>query len=324
MKSIIRPFNVLIALVTVATLTSFAQQDTRAEKSKSYSKSYSLGNSDKISLSNSFGEMKINTWEKNEIKVDVAITSKAATDARAQEIIDRISIEDGKNGGEVFFKTKFKDDKGNHNNESFKVNYIVYVPANNKLEASNSFGPLVIGDFSGPIKISSKFGSLNAGKLSHPESVTVEFGKGTIESINGGKLSVKYSSALVNRISGEIDGAIEFSTLKLVLDNSLKKLDVSNSYTTLLLDADNNLSASFNIKSSFGGFSNKTDFQISDDKSNDEGRRFNPGMHRNYSGKAGSGSTPINIKNSFGHITLGHNLPFDVNEKGKNHKSVRV
>ena len=99
-------FN-LLALLFLAGTVVFAQDEKekhpepKFKKSKSYSKSYSLSNSDKVKLENQFGEMKINTWDKNEIKVDVQITGKSDDEKRAQEIVDRISIEDGKQSGTV-------------------------------------------------------------------------------------------------------------------------------------------------------------------------------------------------------------------------------
>jgi hypothetical protein len=96
--------NTSFLLAGLLTLTNGFSQEKHKEwaepkfkKSKSYSKSYSLSTSDKISLDNQFGEMKIMTWEKNEIKVDISITGKSDnSEQRAQEIIDRISIADSK------------------------------------------------------------------------------------------------------------------------------------------------------------------------------------------------------------------------------------
>src|SRR5687768_11145770 len=115
-------FNGTLLFADLLTMTmSFAQEKERTEpkfkKSKTHSKSYNLGSSDKVSLTNQFGEMKLVTWDKNEIKVDVSITGKADDEKRAQEIIDRISINDGKDGNTVYFKTKFADDKNGRNND---------------------------------------------------------------------------------------------------------------------------------------------------------------------------------------------------------------
>jgi hypothetical protein len=172
MKASRRIFSTLLAVaIGVSASAAVLNPDLESEKSKTYSKSYPVGSGDKISLDNSFGEMKISTWNKNEIKVEVTITVKANTDEYAQKLIDVISIEDGKTGSEIFFKThlnhnKNKRDDGDKKegrNTSFKINYTVYLPATVTLDASNDFGPMSISDFEGAATLTSKFGSLTAG-----------------------------------------------------------------------------------------------------------------------------------------------------------------
>jgi len=328
MKRFIQLFSLLLVLSGTVS-ASILPEDVDSEKSKSYSKSYPVGSGDKILLDNSFGEMKISTWSKNEIKVDISMTVKAGTDERAQKILDIITIEDGKNGSEIFFKTHLSNDKRNrdedrnerHESTSFKINYTVYLPANATLEATNQFGPMLIGDFDGVATLTSKFGSLTAGKLSQPKKISVEFGKATIESMTNGKLKVQFSRAQVNKLSGEVTADFEQSQgIKINLDNSLKKLDINNSFSHVYLDTDKNLSASFTLKNSFGDFTNNTDFPITKNQEN-ENRYFS--KNSTYSGKAGSGTIPVSIKSSFGHVTIGHNISFDVNEKSSKDKAVK-
>lgn len=300
-------------------------EDPAVEKSKSYSKTYSIGSGDKVNLQNQFGEMKISTWDRNEIKVDVEMSAKAGTAERAQHILDLVSIEDGKNGSEVFFKTHIKDNKDNNDHENrpkgetenFKINYTVTLPKNTTLNASNSFGALSITDYSGALKLKSSFGSLTAGRLSQPENVTVEFGKGTISGIAGGKLEVKFSRVQVTGLSGDVTAKLEYGQAKLNIDNNLKKLDVGNSFGHLYLDADKSLSADFNIKTSFGTFTNNTDFPVKSNETTDADghHRYYRGDSHSYTGKSGGGSTPIKVNDSFGTTTLGHNISFDINTK---------
>src|SRR6202008_4072734 len=106
------PYKFLFtALLVVTACQAFATGDPDVEKRKTYTKTYPLGSNDQVSLSNQFGQTKILTWNKSEVQVDVTIIGKASTDERAQQIIDYISIEDGKNNAGVWFKTKMK----NHN-----------------------------------------------------------------------------------------------------------------------------------------------------------------------------------------------------------------
>jgi hypothetical protein len=323
-------FNAALLVAGLLSLEPIhAQEKERTEpkfkKNKTYSKSYSLGSSDKISLNNQFGEMKLVTWEKNEIKVDVSITGKADEEQRAQEIVDRISISDGKDGNTVSFQTKFADEKKNwdkdkndkkeHHNEGMEINYLVYLPSGNALKAENQFGKMIVPDYRGEAELESKFGSLTAGKISNAKAITVEFGQADIAHINGGTLTIKFSNGTVNKMSGDVRSDLEFSKVKLNIDNDAKNLEINNSYSTVYLDMDKSFSANWDVQTSHGDFSNKTDFAIKEQGGDDNS--YGPKFNRNYKGVSGSGGGKIRIHSSFGEIIAGHNLQVDMTEKKK-------
>jgi len=330
-------FNAAFLVAGLLTITSLIAQNTHKDKddhkreepkfkkTKSYTKSYNLGSSDKVSLSNQFGEMKLTTWDKNEVKVDVTITGKSDEEPRAQEILDRISINDSKDGNTVSFKTKFADDKEDrdkkdnrheHNNEGMEINYMVYLPATATLDAQNQFGKMIVPDYRGEAEIECKFGSLTAGKISNAKEVSVEFGEATITHINGGKLNIKFSEATINKLSGDVKTDLSFSQVKLNIDNDIKSLDIHNSYSTVYLDLNKNLSATYDINTSYGEFSNKSSFTIKEEGKEDH--RYGPRSDRKFSGTSGSGSLKLKINSSFGEIVLGHDLKVDLSEKHKN------
>jgi hypothetical protein len=327
MKKIL--FNTALLLAAVLTVVTTTAQDKektepKYKKTKSYSKSYNLGGSDKVNLSNQFGEMKLVTWDKNEIKVEVSITGKSDDEQRAQQILDRISITDGKDGNTVSFKTKFADEKQHwdndgkkgHRNEGMEINYLVYLPSGTTLKADNQFGKMIVPDYSGAAELTSKFGSLTAGKISNAKEVSVEFGKADIEHINGGRLNIKFSQGLVKKLSGDIKSDLEFSQVKLEIDNDAKNLDISNSYSTVYLDLDKSLSATYDISTSHGNFSNKSDFTIKK-QGDDDDRGYGPRFNEKYTGTSGGGSCKIKVRSSFGGIIAGHNMQVDLSEKKK-------
>lgn len=329
-------FNSLFLLTAVLVCASATAQDKHKDekepkfkKTKSYTKSYSLSNNDKINLYNQFGEMKLSTWDKNEIKVDVSITGKSDIEQRAQQILDHISIEDSKTGNTVSFKTKFNDDKKTwnkenkeeHHNEGMEINYVVYLPAGNPLEAENQFGKMIIPDYRGEADLTCKFGSLEAGKISNAKEVNIEFGEANVELINGGKLNIKFSEGTINKLSGEVKTNLEFSQVKLNIGNDVKSLDVSNSYSTVYLDVDKNFSAAYDIRTSHGDFSNKTSFAIKEEGNDDDG--YGPHFNRKYKGTSGSGGTKLKVNSSFGEIIIGHDLKMEKSEKHKSsHRTV--
>lgn len=303
-------YVLITGLLLTLSISAWAISDPHVEKRKSYSKSYTVGSNEKISLENSFGEMKLNTWDKNEVKVDVTIISKASTDEKAQEILDKIRIEDGKNGDGVYFKTKMESVNTNNNkngknykDEGMEINYVVYLPANNPLDASNSFGALIMGDFAGAASLQSKFGSLTAGKLSNVKQVHVEFGKADISWINNGKVTVKFSKAALGRFSGDVNSSFEFcEVVNLKLDNSITQLNLKSSYSTVEIALNKDISADFDIKTSFGDVDNSSSYAIKE--AGDDDKKKGPRFDKHYSGTSGKGSAKITIKSEFGNIKL--------------------
>lgn len=331
MKRMINPFKVLLPIAFLLQLNLVAQQndsDDRNEKKKyefvkkkSVNKSYNVSSSDKLNIKNSFGSVKVNTWSRNEIKVDVDIEVSASTEALAQKLLDRISVDEEKNGREISLETDMKDmnnqSKGDRNDKStMEINYTISMPENNPLKVHNDFGGINIPDFRGEVELSSKFGSLTTGNLANIKSINVEFGKANLANISSAPVTIKFSKANISKLSGSVKLNLEFcNPVKLSLDNSLSSLDLKASYSTVNLKPVGEVSASYNISTSFGSFKNTSNVKFSDDEGED-GR--GPKFDHEYSGKSGSGSIPVKVKSSFGKVIVGEASEEDLKGKEKN------
>jgi len=294
----------------LATACAFAAGDNDGEKQKTISKSYPVSANDKITINNQFGEVKIITWDKKEVKADITITARSNSDEKAQSILDGISIEDGKNSEGVFFKTVMGKNKNNNNNndgrkgkgnnEGMNIDYVISMPAGNPLDLENQFGKTIIPDLSGPVEITQKFGDLVAGNLSNVKSLQVEFGKAAVESINNGKVNVKFSEASVKKMSGAIKANFEFSgKVTLALDNDVTDFNLNNSYSSIQVFVSSNFSGDFDIRTNFGDFKNNTQLPIKEQKDEDE---HGPKFDKDYLGKSGTGACKVKVKSSFGSI----------------------
>src|SRR5204863_8509666 len=195
-------------VLLLATAQLFAQNVDKEKKEKkryeffrerNISKAYpASGNI--LNIDNQFGEVKITTWDKNEIKVDIHIETSSTHKELADKTFERIDVTDKQEGKDINFKTIMnkgsKEDHVSCNNcsNTMSIDYDIHIPANNALNIENSFGSIVIPDYTGPVSLTNKYGSLTAGKLSKPEKVIVEFGKADIKNIGNIDLTFKYSS----------------------------------------------------------------------------------------------------------------------------------
>lgn len=332
----IKTFSLVLSVLLLAQVNLFAQNDNDNDnkndnkkkyefvKTKSVNKSYSVSSSDKLNIGNSFGSVKVTTWDRNEIKVDVAIEVSANTEALAQKMLDRISVTDGKSGNEVSFKTSMKDVNNSKGEKtSMEINYSISMPTNNALTVKNEFGHTTIPDFRGEVDLTSKFGSLTTGNLTSIKAINVEFGKANLTNITSAPVTIKFSKAVISKLSGAVKLNLEFcSNVRLSLDNNLSSLDLKTSYSTVNLKPLGNLQASYNIFTSFGSFKNTSDIKFTSDEedNNDRGPKFD----YEYSGKSGSGSVPVKVKSSFGKIILGEASEADMKDKEKSKNKSRT
>ena len=310
MKSFIfRKISALV-LVVIGLVPALAQDKYvwPVKLQKDYSKSYPVG-SNAISLQNRFGQLTIETWDKQEVKVEAHISVGAQTNEYATQVIDRIGVFDEVKEGTISFFTKVGDNTDNNNRNGYngghemKIDYIVHMPTTAKLYAENSFGPITIGDFSGECELVDKYGTLTAGKLSNCKLVAVEFGKAIIESVHNSQLSFKYSRIDIAKMTGSIKGQFEFcNSVDLAIDNNIQLLELKNNYTSLYLVTPKDFSADYEIATNNARVTSKY-LPFSEEKTNALYTGNNYTSNRRYSGSLGKGgSTKINIRSSYGNI----------------------
>lgn len=308
--------------------------NTASVREKSYSKSYPLDGNDKLSLNNQYGKISVNTWNRNEVKVDITIKAEAGSDADAQRLIDGVSISDGKSGDQVSFKTNIRSEdsdngfwalfrsKGNKKHK-LSINYSVYMPAKNDLDVNSSYGSVDLPSLDGKVRINTSYGSTSVESLSNSANeISGSYGSLKIGSMNGGRLSFSYGSVdmdEVNNLKADLDyGSFKLGKIKgsgdfdlsyeggFKIDNvesSLKHLNINTSYSGASLGLSPNSNFDFDVTVSYGGFNYNDDKVNVTSKNPPDGSRH-IGTTRNYKGHVGKGNTDarVTINTSYGGV----------------------
>jgi citrate lyase gamma subunit len=311
MKKLINPFKGLVLLAFAVTpLLSSASDGDNIEKKRSISKTYTVTADDRLSIENSFGNITVTTWDKNEIQVDIEIGVRASTEEKAQRMMDQINVSDNQGGKNIQFKTeignmgKGNKDNGNEDGRKFYVDYKISMPSKNPLNIENSFGKIKIPDFGGPTSLTSKFGELTTGNIPYAKLIQVEFGEAQIGKLNNADVIFKFNSkkSSVAGLNGNSKVDVQFcGDVDLTIDDTFTDLALVQSYSSINLRVTDKLSARFDVYTNFGSFENRTDFKI---EAAEEEDNSGPKFDKNYSGSAGSGSAKIKIKSSFGSVRL--------------------
>jgi hypothetical protein len=301
------------------------------EVTKNYSKSYNVDKNDLLSIDNKYGKVTINTWNKNEFKVDVQIKADANEQDEAQKILDGVSISDNKDGNTVSFKTDFKEKNNSwsiwSSNDKMtihkvEINYTVYMPSKNALTISNRYGGTVIPDFEGKLTINSAYGSFSAKTLSNPANdITSRYGSTAIENLKGSELKVSYGSLNLGSCDN-INADFSYSPVKIAniktsgtinlryggglkigeLDKNLKGLSVSSSYANVQVGL-NDQNLNFDVTVHYGSFNyGDHNVTVTDKTPTDDERGWS--STKTYKGHTGKGNSDktITIKTTYGSV----------------------
>lgn len=220
--SSIVPESYAVNTVTSASVntSTVVDQDTQAggdaEKTKAFSKSFNVDGGDKISLNNQYGSIVIKTWDKKEFRVDVDIKAYSNSSSDVQKLLDEVSIDAVKSGDLISVKTIMGDRNGRYGRgimngvttwrREIKVNYVVYMPANNALTVQQQYGNVDLGNFSGPTSLKVQYGNLTAGNLSNSNNyINVQYGKANIQDLNAAVVKHEYGGGVTIGAVGTLD-----------------------------------------------------------------------------------------------------------------------
>lgn len=156
-----------------------------------------------LAINNSFGNVYVHTWNKNEINVEILIKGTAESKLKAREIADSTDVEEeyGDDQQRISFYANIQYNGGRgvarlsdsgHGYEA-SIEYTVYVPANLPLEITNAFGDIFVDDFKGKLSIDLHFGALHAQNITGESAfINLVFGEkwetSTIKSIDHGHI----------------------------------------------------------------------------------------------------------------------------------------
>lgn len=197
-------------------------------RSKTFSKTFAAGSTDKIVLGNTYGSIVIKIWDRKEVKADIDIKAYSNDEAGAQKLLDGITIEAGKSDDQIVFKTKLEE-KGNWGRGSrlgrkwrreVKVDYVVYMPASNALTMSQNYGNIAMGDLTGPLYAKVQYGNFAAQNLSNSNNyISVQYGNTNIQNVTKAVVKQQYGSGLTIGTAGALDinaqyAAVNVNTIK--------------------------------------------------------------------------------------------------------------
>ena len=242
-------------------------EDNPIQKKKNIIKTYSVDSKDRLTVTNQHGDIKVELWDKKEIKVDITVIGYGTSETNAQKLIDNVDIAYNQIKGEINIKTIVDIDSRNWvwgNNWSWsgkkededcncpktkkgiEINYLIYMPRENALRVSNKYGKIIIPQFDASLKVNSDYGSFTTDRLNGSDKeIYMQYGSGNIKRMDNGSTYIYYSKFNVDKADNlkvkniygsmnlddinNLDGTFEYSSGKIGKINETGKLSISYS-----------------------------------------------------------------------------------------------
>ncbi|QNL50830.1 hypothetical protein H8S90_04360 [Olivibacter sp. SDN3] len=297
------------------------------EERKTIQKVYMISKNTPLTIDNRYGKVQVNTWSKNEIKVDITIRAVEASGSKAQEIINSVTISESKSPNSISLNTQINRGKSSWwnnmvsgSNRGVEINYNIYLPKSNELSINNKYGSVVLPDLDGNLKVDVSYGSLNAGKLSGNNiSISSSYGSAKIASVKDAALDFKYGSidlgeanniklnigycggSNVGRLMNSGDISVKYSGgFSVGLDKAINKLNLDAAYSPSNIKIDPNANFTYQVNVSYGNFNPGKCIVTKEDPAPDS---RGPKLHKSYSGYYGKdASNHIAIDSKYGTI----------------------
>lgn len=222
-KRLLLSLAVLAALVLTAADASLAQRSDRPELTEEFHQTYPLASGGRVGLTNMNGAVKVQTWERAEVKVDAV--KRAHTAERLREAQIKVDASSNRVRIETQYPDstfRWSDRDGERHENPASVEYTLTVPRGAQIdEISLINGDLDITGVAGPVKASSINGQVTAAGLSGPVNLSVingrleatldrlnESGSVNLQSVNGPLVVTLPSDASARVRASTVHGGI--------------------------------------------------------------------------------------------------------------------
>ncbi|GAA3590479.1 hypothetical protein Q4Q39_15325 [Flavivirga amylovorans] len=203
-------FKTLILFLILPFLATALSTEAKGKytKKKTINKEYAVTSNAMLSVSNSYGNIDIITWNEDRVVFEITITTTGNDEEKVQERLDDITVNFEASSSSISAKTRFGENRSNswwnwkkNNKVSMKINYIVKIPITNNIDLNNDYGSINVDKLEGQAKINCDYGKITTKELmADNNSINFDYTKNCyFEYIKSGKINADYSGFIVSK-----------------------------------------------------------------------------------------------------------------------------
>lgn len=181
-------------------------------ETKSVNRRFKVSPETRIEITNKYGKIKINTWNKDSVILEIKVRVEDKKLSKLEKTISGIDFDITSNTHFLIVRTKVGETSSSLEKEvqnlketlmltgsKIEIDYTVWMPASNQLKVENKFGDIFIDDYSGEIEISLSNGNLKSHNFEGKTKLTLSFADATINQVKTAQLNCNYSDVYLKK-----------------------------------------------------------------------------------------------------------------------------
>ncbi len=206
-------------------------------------RSFPLADDTEIEISNKYGDITIESWEKDSVKVIIDYKVTSTKESKLNKTFGAINFDFKANDYYIVMSTEFEGSGSFWSDVSeiasnlfaggthTSIDYTIYAPADKRINIGLKYGNVYLANHIGDIKLSLSNGDFKAHNLLGNSEIEIAFGDATINSLLDGEIKVSYGTLNLES-AGNISvmgqsSEFEFGTVdNLVLDSKRDKISI--------------------------------------------------------------------------------------------------
>lgn len=200
MKVITYILNISLLLLVVQH-QSLAKGGCNYEERKEINKIFSVSPDVLMEITNKYGNVNIETWNRKNVEVQVEIIVCGKKKDKVSDLLNRIDIRMEQGSNYIETETIIEEAqskgwgwyKGSYEDASYNINYRVSMPATGNIDIYNKYGNIDVAEIKGYADIELKYGDLVTEDIGKDIELDLGYGNADIGKVQNADMFVKYS-----------------------------------------------------------------------------------------------------------------------------------
>ncbi len=279
---------------------SWGQQAVLQVVTKKVEKSFSYKPGYEVNIEGEKADVSIQTWDKNEIKVELELIAKHKDQSVALKDIENLKYLAKRVKNKVYLRNYVSSEEGTPKPlAALTARYLITLPEECPVYLKNHFGEANISNLTNSLRVNSEFSSIGLDNIQGTVDVQSRFGDIIGDLIDGQvRINSRRSDVLLTNISGSYDITSHYGVIRIFAEDELLKLNLDATHSDVYFINPNPAFYSYNLEANQGDISVPDDLKLAllEDQPSLKRYRFKPPSREYFA--------TITLTVTFGNINL--------------------